>query len=171
MSNYSCQGNCPTVTWFPHLPVWGEETSYILQQGYRSCISKVFLAKGIDIPHYLDLNMLVKILPLSAPFQHREAPKWDLMIVLMRLMRPPFEPMNWLIWQEISFLLTLASAKRNSEVWAFSAVVRFGLKRWTRVSQRPLCTCHDPLHPSVGEDLPDRFFVPRQKGHRDIISN
>ena len=34
-------------------------------------------------------------------------------------MRPPFEPMN-------SFLLTLASAKRNSEVWDFSAVVRFG---------------------------------------------
>ena len=55
----------------------------------------VFLAKGIDIPHDLDLNMLVKILPLSAPFQHREAPKWDLMIVLRRLMRPPFEPMKY----------------------------------------------------------------------------
>ena len=35
-------------------------------QGYRSCISKVFLARGIDISHDRDLNMLVRILPSSA---------------------------------------------------------------------------------------------------------
>ena len=29
-------------------------------QGYRSCISKVFLARGIDISHDRDLNMLVR---------------------------------------------------------------------------------------------------------------
>ena len=27
------QINCPTVSWFPHLPVWGEDTSYILHTG------------------------------------------------------------------------------------------------------------------------------------------
>ena len=28
--------------------------------------------------------------------------------------------------RKLAFLLTLSSAKRNSEVWAFRAVVRFG---------------------------------------------
>ena len=45
-------------------------------------------------------------------------------------MRPPFEPMNMAsladMTRKLAFLLTLASAKRNSEVWAFRAVVRFG---------------------------------------------
>ena len=63
--------------------------------------------------------------------QHREAPRWDLMVVLRRLMMPPFEPMNMAgladMTRKLAFLLTLlASAKRNSEVWAFSADVRYG---------------------------------------------
>ena len=45
-------------------------------------------------------------------------------------MRPPFEPMNMAspadMTRKLDFLLTLASAKRNSEVWAFSADVCFG---------------------------------------------
>ena len=126
-------------------------------QGYRSCISKVFLAKGIDISHDRDLNMLVRNFAIERPVQHREAPRWDLMIVLRLLMKPPFEPMNMAsladMTRKLAFLLTLATAKRNSEVWAFSADVRFGqdymqlpcrfcqiswLKRWIRVDQRPL---------------------------------
>ena len=58
-------------------------------QGYRSCISKVFLARGIDISHDRDLNMLVKNFSIERPVQHREAPRWDLMVVLRRLMSPP----------------------------------------------------------------------------------
>ena len=126
-------------------------------QGYRSCISKVFLARGIDISHDRDLNMLVRIFAIERPVQHREAPRWDLMVVLRLLMKPPFEPMNMAsladMTRKLAFLLTLASAKRNSEVWAFSADVRFGqdynalpcrfcqiswLKRWIRVDQRPI---------------------------------
>ena len=45
-------------------------------------------------------------------------------------MRPPFEPLNMVsladMTRKLAFLLTLASAKRNSEVWAFRADVRFG---------------------------------------------
>ena len=45
-------------------------------------------------------------------------------------MSPPFEPMNMAsladMTRKLAFLLPLASAKRNSEVWAFRAVVRFG---------------------------------------------
>ena len=99
-------------------------------QGYRSCISKVFLARGIDISHDRDLNMLVRNFAIERPVQHREAPRWDLMVVLRLLMKPPFEPMNMAsladMTRTLAFLLTLASAKRNNEVWAFSADVRFG---------------------------------------------
>ena len=72
--------------------------------------------------------MLVRNFAIERPVQHREALRWDLMIVLMRLMRPPFEPINMAsladMTRSLAFLLTLASAKRNSEVWAFSADVR-----------------------------------------------
>ena len=99
-------------------------------QGYKSCISKVFLARGSDISHDRDLNMLVRISPSSALCnKNRVAPRWDFMIV----MRPPFEPMNMAsladMTRKLAFLLTLASAERNSEVWAFSADVRFGQDR------------------------------------------
>ena len=64
-------------------------------KGYRSCISKVFLARGIDISHDRDLvNMLVRNFAIERPVQHREAPRWDLMVVLRLLMKPPFELMN-----------------------------------------------------------------------------
>ena len=89
-------------------------------QGYRSCISKVFLARGIDISHDRDLNMLVRNFTIERPVQHREVTRWDLMVVLRLLMKPPFEPMNMAsladMTRKLAFLLTLASAKRNSEV-------------------------------------------------------
>ena len=76
-----------------------------------------------------------------------------------------------------SALMYALGKNAASEVWAFRALVRFGqavisaksvwLKRWTRVSQRPLCTCHDPLHPSMGEDLPVRFYCgPSKRAER-----
>ena len=54
-------------------------------QGYISCISKVFLAREIDISHDRDLNMLVRNFAIERPVQHREAPRWDLMVVLRLL--------------------------------------------------------------------------------------
>ena len=150
-------------------------------QGYRSCISKVFLARGIDISHNRDLNMLVRNFAIERPVQHREAPRLDLMVVLRLLMKPPFEPMNMAsladMTRKLAFLLTLASAKRNSEVWAFSADVRFGQDyNAATLSFLPnfLAETMDPsrpetdyapvtipaLGPSMGEDLPDRFLCP-----------
>ena len=41
-------------------------------QGYRSCISKVFLARGIDISHDRDLNMLVRNFAIERPVQKRQ---------------------------------------------------------------------------------------------------
>ena len=113
--------------------------------------------------------------------QHREAPRWDLMVVLRLPMKPPFEPMNMAsltdMTRKLAFLLTLASAKRNSEVWAFSADLRFGQDySAATLSFLPnfLAKTMDPsrpetdyapvtipaLGPSMGEDLPDRLLCP-----------
>ena len=103
------------------------------------------------------------------------------MVVLRLLMKPPFEPMNMAsladMTRKLGFLLTLASAKRNSEVWAFSADVRFGQDyNAATLSFLPnfLAKTMDPsrpetdyapvtipaLGPSMGEDLPDRLLCP-----------
>ena len=125
--------------------------------------------------------MLVRNFAIERPVQHREAPRWDLMVVLRLLMKPPFEPMNMAsladMTRKLAFLLTLASAKRNSEVWAFSADVHFGqdynaatlsflpnLLAKTMDPSRPE-TDYTPvtipaLGPSMGEDLPDRLLCP-----------
>ena len=98
-------------------------------QGYRSCISKVFLARGINISHDRDLNMLVRNFAIERPVQHRVAPRWDLMIVLRRLMMPPFEPMHMAsladMTRKLAFLLTLASARRYSKTMDPSKPERF----------------------------------------------
>ena len=53
------------------------------------------------------------------------------MVVLRRSYVTFLEPMNMAsladMTRKLAFLLTLASARRDSEVWAFSADVRFGL--------------------------------------------
>ena len=56
--------------------------------------------------------------------------RWVFALVLRFLMRHPSQPMNVcslaVLTRKTVFLLTLAAAKRNSEVWAFSADVVFG---------------------------------------------
>ena len=63
--------------------------------------------------------------------QHREAPRWDLMVRHEASYEAFLEPMNMAsladMTRKLAFLLTLASARKNSEVWAFSADVCFGL--------------------------------------------
>jgi len=96
-------------------------------------------------------------------------------------MRPPFELMILStlpnLTRKTAFLLTLASAKRNSEVWAFSADVAFGpnkssaslkfLPVFIAKNQKIVRpdTALDPvfipaLAPSMGTDLPDRTLCP-----------
>ena len=153
-------------------------------QGSRSCISKVFLARGIDISHDRDLNMLVRYFDIERPVQHREAPRWDLMVVLRRLMRPPFETMNMAsladMTRKLAFLLALASAKRNSEVWAFRAVVHFrqavvSVKSvWPKTMDpsKPETSMHlsRSITPIYGWGSPCQVFLCPVKEGTDILS-
>jgi len=109
---------------------FNEGKAAITIKGYRSALSTLMASRGIDISHNPDLNNLIRSLSVERSRTLRETPRWDLAVVLRFLLRPPFEPMNLStlpnLTRNTAFLLTLASAKRNSEVWAFSADVAFG---------------------------------------------
>lgn len=150
-------------------------------KGYRSALSQIMSARGIDATHDTDLRALVKSFSVERPISANPVPKWDIMVVLRFLMKPPFEPMNLSelgpLTKKTAFLLALASAKRTSELWAFAADVAYGPRyesatlrflpgfiAKTQVPGRPE-TYYAPvtipaLAPSMGHDLPDRLLCP-----------
>ena len=107
-----------------------KQLATITVKGYRSALPSLMASRGLDISHDPDLNALNRSFSMERPRTVRETLGWDFALVLRFLMRHPFEPMNVCsladLTRKTAFLLTLASAKRNSEVWAFSADVVFG---------------------------------------------
>jgi hypothetical protein len=70
------------------------------------------------------ISELVRAMELSRPVSRTLAPKWDLACVLGSLIKAPYEPLDqaslqFLTWKTV-FLLTMASAKRRSEIHALS---------------------------------------------------
>lgn len=94
-------------------------------RGYRSMISHTLSFQGSkSIGSDPSLSELVKALELRRPVARSLAPKWDLSCVLWSLTKTPFEPLDQadlkhLSWKTV-FLLTLATAKRRSEIHALS---------------------------------------------------
>ena len=95
-------------------------------KGYRSCIANTlaFSRSGSKIGSDPILSELIRSFELSRPVSHSLSPKWDLSCVLWSLTKEPYEPMTsadlkFLTWKTV-FLLTLASAKRRSEIHALS---------------------------------------------------
>ena len=81
-------------------------------------------------PH---IKLLIRAFWLERPVQHRIMPKWDLHLVLLALMRPPFAsesdeqdktsddiiPLKWQTMKTV-FMLALASVSRRSYIHALS---------------------------------------------------
>ena len=95
-------------------------------KGYRSCIANTlsFVRSGAKIGSDPILSELIRSFELSRPVSHSLAPKWDLSCVLWSLTKEPYEPLvaadlKYVTWKTV-FLLTLASAKRRSEIHALS---------------------------------------------------
>ena len=51
-------------------------------QGYRSAISSLVAASGLDITNNKELSMLIKNFFNEKPIIHREVPRWDLQVLL-----------------------------------------------------------------------------------------
>ena len=94
-------------------------------KGYRSMISHTLSFRGrSDIGSDTSISELMRALELKRPVSRSLAPKWDLACVLWSLTKAPYEPLaqadlQHLTWKTV-FLLTLASAKRRSEIHALS---------------------------------------------------
>ena len=94
-------------------------------RGYRSMLSQTLsFRKPCAIGTDSVLSDLIRSFELRRPVSRSLAPKWDLSHVLWSLTRSPYEPMSeasltFLSWKT-AFLLTLASAKRRSEIHALS---------------------------------------------------
>ena len=95
-------------------------------KGYRSTISNTLaFHKKSKVCHDPAIVELIKSLELKRPICRSLTPKWDLSCVLWSLTKTPYEPLDQaslkhLTWKTV-FLLTLASAKRRSEIHALSA--------------------------------------------------
>ena len=94
-------------------------------KGYRSTISNTLKYKtGYDFGSHPVLSELIKSFAKQRPVDRPLAPKWDLAFVLSHMCKAPFEPLDKASLFHLSvktvFLVTLSTARRVSEVHAFS---------------------------------------------------
>ena len=94
-------------------------------KGYRSTISNTLKFKSdnnIGSDHVI--SELIKSFELQRPVERSLAPKWDLSCVLSSLCSEPYEPLHkasrFHLTLKTVFLLALATARRVSEIHAFS---------------------------------------------------
>mgnify|MGYP003776313897 FL=1 len=110
--------------------------------GYRSVLSTTLReVSGVELTDNLHLTKLISSFYLERPKDRNPFPTWDLSLVLSRLLRGPFEPLRSaepkFLSMKTAFLLALATAKRRSELRAFSKRV-LHTDNWTSVTLRPL---------------------------------
>ena len=151
-------------------------------KGYRSMLSLTFkFRKGFSkIGSDPVLSELIRSFELARPVSRSLVPKWNLSVVLSSLTKAPFEPLDTasrvhLTWKTV-FLLALASAKRRSELHAFSVdshCLRFNNDGSLSLAFKPGFLAKNQL-PSVlppaivipslasncGRDDPDRLLCP-----------
>ena len=94
-------------------------------KGYRSTISNTLKYKtGYDFGSHPVLLELIKSFALQRPVDQSLAPKWDLVFVLSHMCKAPFEPLDkatiFYLSIKTVFLVTLATARRVSDVHAFA---------------------------------------------------
>ena len=94
-------------------------------KGYRSTISDTLKYKtGYDFGSHPVLSELIKPFAIKRPVDRSLAPKWDLAFVLSHICKAQFEPLDKALLFYLSvktvFLVTLATARRVSEVHALS---------------------------------------------------
>lgn len=94
-------------------------------KGYRAMLSHTLSFRGIkDVGSNHVISDLIRSFELARPVTRSLTPKWDLSCVLWSLTKAPYEPLakaslSHLTWKTV-FLLTMASAKRRSEIHALS---------------------------------------------------
>ena len=103
--------------------------------GYRTAIADALGSQGELILKSLELNSLIASFTRDRPKPNRSIPTWDLSLVLLGLIKPPFEPLSeaplkWLTYK------TLASGKRSEiHAWTHSSIS--SRRNWSEVTVSP----------------------------------
>ncbi len=94
--------------------------------GYRTAISKVLKANGgVEVSNNPVITDLMSYFKLERPALSSKFPKWDLILVLRTLKKPPFKDMvngnlKFITWKTV-FLLLLAVGARRGEIHAIDS--------------------------------------------------
>ena len=98
-------------------------------RGYRSTLHSVFRHTGLEINKDQDISDVIRSLRLRAPIVDKSCVSWYLDVVLKYLCSSKFEPLESCplleLTQKTLFLVTIALAKRVSEIQALSRSVGF----------------------------------------------
>ena len=90
--------------------------------GYRTAIIDTFGSAGCHFSQRSDLNRLLSSFHRVHPKSSRNLPKWNLSVVLKKVIKALFEPMKDTDLKHLTlktaFLLALASGKCHSEIHA-----------------------------------------------------
>ena len=135
-------------------------------RGCRSTISNTLKFRtGYDFGSHPVLSELIKSFVKQRPVHQSLAPKWDLTFVLSHMCKAPFEPLDKASLFHLSvktvFLVTLATARRVSEVHAFSIdsdILRFSNLDGSLILRTQLGILAKNQLPSRA---PDSIIIPR----------
>ena len=101
--------------------------SYSSIASYRSMLSSVFRFVLPELSSHFVLHDLLRSFRLERPLSSSRVPPWDLLSVLRFLCDAPFEPLSSSLLrdliQKVLFLVSLATARRVSELQAVSCAV------------------------------------------------
>ena len=110
--------------------------------GYRSMLTTTLReVAGTELSGNLNLTKLLANFSIERPRERDPFPTWDLALVLSRLQRGPYESLRSASMKflsgKVAFLVALATAKRRSELRAFSKKILHH-PNWKSVTLRPL---------------------------------
>ena len=101
-------------------------------KGFRSMLTSVFKYRLPELSVHFLLRDLIRLFELERPVRSPCPPTWDLCRVLEYLRGPVFEPLTLkdllTVTYKVLFLLSLATAKRVSELQALSCSIAFSDK-------------------------------------------
>ena len=154
-SNINCIQLCE---FFLHLRVH-RKLSLPAIKGYRSALSSVLIHKGLDISSDVKIKDLFRSFSLEIPKVSKDL-SWNLDVVLKYLMSSSYEPLAEApikrLTEKTIFLVTLALAKRVSEIQALSRKVLFSNKNAV-LSLTPLFRAKNDFR---CKGLPRNFLIP-----------
>ena len=98
-------------------------------KGFRSVLHSVLRHTGININHDQDISDVIRSFIIERPVTRKDSVSWNMDIVLQYLCSRKFEPLDSVPIRELTkktlFLMTMALAKRVSEMQAISCDVGF----------------------------------------------